>query len=209
MNDQMLTEVIEDSADLLRIVDPESRQRFRQRYLEQIDIITADGCVIGVTSRGLAHRLGLRHSVVYCLVSDPGGRMLVQERGEGGLDVSVGGHVQTGETDFVTALSREFREELGMNPVMSRFELMGIYNRDAPLSSAKPLDRTRERRHLYAYRLNDEEYSGLYEAFLKREEQVDVAGFRWISLKGIRSMISAGGCADGLTSVVDFLNQSS
>jgi 8-oxo-dGTP pyrophosphatase MutT (NUDIX family) len=207
INDQMLDEVIEDSADLLSIRDPKPRQRFRRKYLEQIDVITTDGSVIGVTSRGLAHRLGLRHSVVYCLVSDPDDRMLVQERGEGDLDVSVGGHVQTGEIDLVAALSREFCEELGMNPVISKFELIAIYNRDTPLSAAKPLDRTRERRHLYCYKLNDEEYSRFYESFSKREEREDVAGFRWVSLKDIQSLISAGSCADGLISVVDFLGR--
>jgi len=88
--------------------------------MEVIDIIDADGNVIGTASREECHNGSLHlHGVVHVLVFTGDGRLVVQKRSEskdiqpGKWDTSVGGHINTGES-ITGALVRESREELGI-----------------------------------------------------------------------------------------------
>lgn len=66
------------------------------------------------------HKQGLVHRVVYVVVEDADGRILLQKRGPSMAtyancwDVSVAGHVDAGKT-YETAAKTELMEELGLN----------------------------------------------------------------------------------------------
>lgn len=81
---------------------------------EKVDIVNSDDCVIGVTTRELAHRERLLHRLAAVFVFDDQDRLVVQVRKDGGLlDHSVGGHVGSGES-YTRAATREAQEELGV-----------------------------------------------------------------------------------------------
>ena len=103
----LVDQVVNDTVEILGITDVGEQEAFRRKYFEPIDVIDDEGKVIGATCRGLAHRLGLRHAVVYAAVYRSDGRLLLQVRGSGRFDIGVGGHVAAGGGGFGSALSRE------------------------------------------------------------------------------------------------------
>jgi isopentenyldiphosphate isomerase len=86
--------------DLLQLVDEEDRDA-------------------GTAARGRVHREGLRHRSVHVAVSDGHGRLLLQKRSSakdtapGKWDISVGGHLDPGES-YLEAARRECGEEIGL-----------------------------------------------------------------------------------------------
>lgn len=202
----MLDEVIKDSAKLEGCATTEEFVKYKNKYSELLEIVDDNGNVLGAAPRGLAHRIGLRHTVVYCVVrNSAGNRWLLQTRGSGRLDISVGGHVQAGESSYSDALAREFSEELGLSPEVVRFRSVAVYDRDAELRSDRPLVRNRERRHVFAYSMTEDEERSLLARFEKREEQEAVLGFSWFSVSEVEAAIQAGKCADGLASSIPYL----
>lgn len=89
---------------------------------EFLDIVDPTGRIVGVADRDTVHREGHWHQVFHCLVVRNGepGRVVLQRRHAdaaafpGKLDISVGGHVASGE-DPVAGGVREIREELGFD----------------------------------------------------------------------------------------------
>jgi isopentenyldiphosphate isomerase len=86
-----------------------------------LPLVDEEGAIVGVAPRSECHAgPGKLHPVVRLLVFDGEGGMYLQKRAEdrlvqpGKWDAAVGGHVSAGE-DLATALSRELREELGVN----------------------------------------------------------------------------------------------
>jgi 8-oxo-dGTP pyrophosphatase MutT (NUDIX family) len=205
LTEDMLEEIMLDTALLENASTPDQIERLRRSYLESLDIVDKEGVRLGAAPRGLAHRLGLRHIVVYCLVTDPGGRWLLQVRDGGRLDISVGGHVQAGEDDYPRALSREFREELGFNLDKVRLQFHMVYNRDAPLSVSKPLVRNRERRLVYHYQLTTSEVDALRAAFAGRESAEEVTNFDWFQPLEVVAQVESGRAADGLAASLKYL----
>jgi 8-oxo-dGTP pyrophosphatase MutT (NUDIX family) len=201
----MLLEVILDSA-ALEAVGAEKLDSYAQKYAEPLEVVDDTGTVLGTAPRGLVHRIGLRHSVVYCVVLDSKReRMLLQTRGSGRLDISVGGHVQAGEIGYKEALIREFREEIGMQPDPERIDVVGVYNRDAAIKANRPLERNRERRHLFSYALSPHEEEILGTLFEKRIERHEVLDLRWFTAMEVRAAVAEGRCADGLAGSVEYL----
>jgi isopentenyl-diphosphate delta-isomerase type 1 len=87
---------------------------------EPIDIVDADGNVIGRATRAEVHgNPALMHRVVHILVFNRAGDVLLQKRSlekdiqPGKWDTSVGGHLDPGE-DYDAAARRELFEELGI-----------------------------------------------------------------------------------------------
>ncbi len=87
---------------------------------ELIEIVDAEGSVIGIRERSEVHGdPSLLHKVVHVLVFNDSGELLLQKRSmnkdvaPGKWDTSVGGHVSPGE-ELRTAALREMEEELGI-----------------------------------------------------------------------------------------------
>ena len=87
---------------------------------EKIEIVDAEGNVIGLAERSELHsNPSLIHRVVHVLVFNKAGELLLQRRSmkkdvaPGKWDTSVGGHISPGE-DALIAARREIQEELGI-----------------------------------------------------------------------------------------------
>lgn len=82
---------------------------------ELVDIVDSKNTVIGSADVDTAHDQRLMHRVVGVFVFDKGKKNLYLQKGNkfGKLDLSVGGHVQKGES-YDDAASREMYEELGL-----------------------------------------------------------------------------------------------
>lgn len=206
MEKELLDQVIADTATLARIHDPAKRASFRQRFMEELDVVDDEGRIIGRAPRGLVHRLGLRHKTVYVLLISPDHTILLQRRGSDAassplrLDISVGGHVKAGELDPLRSATREMAEELGLEPDPARMKFAGEYNRDSSISLEKPYERNRERRFLFLYSLTDEEVAKIDIAFVHREAVHEVESFDWFTIPEVVTAINSGRVADGLGS---------
>lgn len=82
---------------------------------EIIDIVDENNNIIGSANVGIAHQKKLIHRVVGIFVFDSNGNLFLQKGNKyEKYDISVGGHVQKGET-CKAAAKREMSEELGLN----------------------------------------------------------------------------------------------
>lgn len=116
---------------------------------EKVDVLNERGEKTGrVAWRSEAHRLGLWHRCFHCWISAPaepsgGPYLFVQRRAAGKdtwpnkLDVTVGGHLETGESAFDGL--REVEEELGLT--VSADELIPLGTRKAEKRIPAGLDR--------------------------------------------------------------------
>lgn len=85
------------------------------KNIELIDIVDDNNVVVGVSDVETAHEQKLMHRVAGVLVFDVEGYLYVQSNGKyGKLDLSVGGHVQKGES-YGEAAQREMLEEIGLD----------------------------------------------------------------------------------------------
>lgn len=206
MDEKLLDQLIEDTMNLEKVLDPKKRETFISRYMEPLDVVDETGNVIGSAPRGLIHRIGLRHRTVFILLLSSDNHLLLQTRASSAissplrLDISVGGHVISGETDMIASASREMLEEMGFPPDTERLKFVSEYNRDSPLSPTKPYERNRERRVLFEYQLSEDEYSRLNVAFDGRSAKADVESFRWFEIEEVLDALDTGRVADGLGS---------
>lgn len=88
---------------------------------EKIDVLTEFGEFTGLTSTlNECHEKGYWHRAVFCLIINDNGNILLQKRSSNKKlwpnkwDVTVGGHVKSGEFGL-QALKRECKEELGLD----------------------------------------------------------------------------------------------
>jgi isopentenyl-diphosphate Delta-isomerase len=92
---------------------------------EQLEVFDGHNRLIGRASRGMIHRLGLRHRAVHIFVFDRAGRLYLQLRHQnkdqfpGHWDTSAAGHVSPGER-YGNAAAREMAEELGLQEKLTR-----------------------------------------------------------------------------------------
>lgn len=97
---------------------------------EKIDELNEKGEVIGVIDKDVAHREGRLHKSVHLWIINDNGEILLQYRCKdkklypNTWDVSVGGHVGTKENS-IDALSRETKEELGIDLDLENVEYFG------------------------------------------------------------------------------------
>lgn len=82
---------------------------------ELVDIVDADNKVVGTVDVETAHTERLMHRVVGIFVYDRNGSLFLQSGNKfQKIDLSVGGHVQAGES-YAQAAQRELKEELGLD----------------------------------------------------------------------------------------------
>jgi isopentenyl-diphosphate delta-isomerase len=92
---------------------------------ELLEVVDRWNRLIGQASRGMIHRLGLRHRAVHIFVFDQAGRLYLQLRRwdkdqyPGHWDSSAAGHVSPGES-YDAAAARELAEELGIREELTR-----------------------------------------------------------------------------------------
>lgn len=98
---------------------------------------------MGTATRAEVHAAGLPHRSVHVAVHDGDGRLLLQKRSRfkdtspGKWDISVGGHLDAGET-YLEAALRECREEIGIEVREADLEDLGRH-----WFLENPLDRER------------------------------------------------------------------
>jgi isopentenyldiphosphate isomerase len=88
---------------------------------ELLDIVDENDLVVGKTTRSKIYKQGLQnHRVINAFLQNSKGQIWVNRRSKnvsmfpGGLDLSVGGHVKSGES-YEQALKREVKEELNID----------------------------------------------------------------------------------------------
>ena len=100
---------------------------------EYVDILDEDGKETGeVITKKEAHKTGKWHRAIHIwIISDDKKKILLQKRcADKNLfpnmwDISVGGHVSSGE-DTLVAAKRELSEELGLDPDSYEFEYVDV-----------------------------------------------------------------------------------
>ena len=102
---------------------------------EMLDVLTEYGEFTGtVASREECHKNGYWHRAVYGFIIDRNLNVLLQKRSlnkklwPGKWDVTVGGHVESGEFGLQTII-RECKEELGITIDLSNIELILSFKR--------------------------------------------------------------------------------
>lgn len=94
---------------------------------EVFDVVDEHDRVIASAERGEIHRLGLRHRAVHIFWMRRDGQFCLQRRSyakdssPGLLSSSCAGHVDSGE-NYLSAATREFGEELGLQVPASSFQ---------------------------------------------------------------------------------------
>ncbi len=98
---------------------------------ELLDIVDSNDLVIGVKPRSEVYKLGMRNfRAINAFAKDAHGRLWIPRRTArkelfpSALDVSVGGHVKSGES-YDEAFSRELREELNISLETIKAQVLG------------------------------------------------------------------------------------
>lgn len=84
-------------------------------FSELVDIVDEHNTIIGTTDVKTAHEQKIMHRVVGIFLFDPKGNLYLQTGNKyGKLDITVGGHVQSGES-YKNAAKREMAEEINLS----------------------------------------------------------------------------------------------
>ena len=126
---------------------------------EYIDILNKDGTETGIIKlKSEAHQKGLYHKSAHLWLYTCTGKVLIQQRAMGkdtfpGLwDISVAGHIATGET-ALSAIIREAKEEIGITLNDSHLKFLKVQ-----LSTKKPAPKIidNEFQHLFIAEIAEE-----------------------------------------------------
>lgn len=100
---------------------------------ELIDVLDENGNQTGkIVTREQIHKLGLCHRIIVVAIIDKNGQILMQQRSKdktknpGKWDVSVAGHVSSGQTAIEAAI-RETQEELSLKIVAEELKYIFTY----------------------------------------------------------------------------------
>lgn len=192
MNDKLL-DIIEIAA-LAASAEGESKDS----AVELLRVFATDGKPIGIAPRLLCHRLGLLHKAVFCFIGAPDGRLLLQTRKNGRLDVAVGGHMSSKDNTVEEALLREIHEETGLDLGPDRLTKITEYQRHSADRLSKPREMNKELRTLFFVELSRDECNILDSRFLERQDKMAVLAVQWFCLGDVLAACDADQAADGL-----------
>lgn len=110
--------------------------------IEMLDLVDEQDAVIGVMERNEVYKQGLNNfRVINAFIKNSEGKLFIPRRQKHkrlfplGLDVSVGGHVTSGET-YEEAFAKEAREELNLDIRSLPFTVLGKLTPSADSVSA-------------------------------------------------------------------------
>ena len=165
---------------------------------ELLPIFLEDGTPYGEAPKKFSHKVGLRHKVVYCFLMDAEANLLLQVRRDGRLDVAVGGHLNVDDTDPLSAIQREMKEEIGLELSEEALCYLGWHNRFSPITAAKPDNLNVEIRELFLAQLPARKVDELSNIFEKRLCADEVSELKWFSVRDVVDLCAKGLAADGL-----------
>lgn len=172
----------------------------KQSDFELLNVFDSEYNNIGTTTRYLCHRLGLYHEVINCFIQDDDGNLLLQNRKDKlveTFDVSIGGHISVNDENPLGALKRESMEELNLVLKEKKVEKIALYKRFGYTNILKPRETNNEFRHLFYYKIDNNEKEKLNKNFTLRKNS-EAESFIWISIKDTIDLISSGKAFDGL-----------
>lgn len=174
----------------------------KESAIELLQVFTVDGKPLGVAPRLLCHRLGLLHKVVFCFLRAPDGKLLLQTRKNGRVDVAVGGHMSSYDNSAEDAILREIREEIGLHLSLSQLIKIADYQRHSGDRLSKAREVNRELRKLFLVELSNEECTALEKQFGERRDKGAVLSVTWLSIEDVLSACDSDQAADGLSASI-------
>lgn len=172
---------------------------------ELLEVLDEDGESIGTAPRFLCHRLGLIHQVVFLIIEDYEGKLLLQTRGDFNkrrYDLPVGGHMNVDDNSPIDALCREVREEIGLEIHQEELSLICSYTRKVKEDLKKPKEMNCELRYIYLYKVNKEQSDSILSHFKDRFEKEMVLEINWFHLNDIIRNCDLSNVADGLCATI-------
>ena len=105
--------------------------------MEYVDVYNSDGKSLGFKKTGKeAHQKGLWHKTVHIWIVNSKKELLIQKRSPlmdnhpNEWDISVAGHISTGENEITAAL-RETSEEIGLEIIPEKFKLIKTIKKES------------------------------------------------------------------------------
>lgn len=172
---------------------------------EMLEVLGENGEILGVAPRFLCHRLGLIHQVVFLVIENHEGRLLLQTRGDFNkkrYDLPVGGHMNVDDTSPVDALCREMKEEIGLEIDKNELSMICSYTRKVKDDLKKPKEMNCELRYVFNFKANKEQSHSILEHFKDRFEKEMVLEINWFSLEDIIKNCDLSNAADGLCATI-------
>ncbi|EOS70987.1 hypothetical protein C818_00995 [Lachnospiraceae bacterium MD308] len=172
---------------------------------EILEVLNENGESVGTAPRFLCHRLGLIHQVVFLIIEDYDGKMLLQTRGDFNkrrYDLPVGGHMNIDDNSPIDALCREMREEIGLEVHQDELSLICSYMRKVKEDLKKPKEMNCELRYVYLYKVNKNQSNSILSHFKDRFEKEMVLEINWFPLEDIIKNCDLSNAADGLCATI-------
>jgi len=155
--------------------------------MELIDILDEQGNLTGeVRTKAEVHSQGLWHRTAHIWFVNSQGEILLQRRSElmenypNMWDISVAGHISSGEAPRLAAL-REIKEEIGVDLDDSQLELIGVIKKQAIINNGTYIDN--EFNDVYLVKLDLD-----IEQFKKQVEEVKE--LRWLPIPEFKQWIA-------------------
>lgn len=178
---------------------------FKKSDTEMLEVLNENGESIGAAPRFLCHRLGLIHQVVFLIIEDYDGKVLLQTRGDFNkqrYDLPVGGHMNTNDNSPLDALCREMQEEIGLIVHKNDLNLICSYLRKVKEDLKKPKEINCELRYIYLYKVDKNQSNSILSRFKDRLEKEMVLEINWFKLDDIIKECDLSNVADGLCATI-------
>ena len=155
--------------------------------MELIDILDKEGNKTGaIETKKTVHRLGLRHRSVHIWILNQQNEILLQYRSENMenypnmWDISVAGHVSSGETSKQAAL-REIEEEISLKLTESDLEFIATVQQYVVLNNATYFDHTFN--DIYIVRLD-------YTPEKLKAQEEEIKALQWFKVDQLKTFIT-------------------